>query len=101
MFIAWEDGRSGTASDIYIHRVNSSGPTTDVTGPVAQRFELLGIKPNPCRSRTSFRFALPESAPVDAAKARTCFLDKGKSAPPWRTPRPGISLDISQSSFKE
>jgi hypothetical protein len=67
---AWEDGRNGMSSDVFAQRLNSAGivPTTDVQmpRPRPRGFELIGIQPNPCWSRTEIRLVLPAAQPVTA-----------------------------------
>ena len=60
--IAWEDGRSGSASDIYAQRVTASGvvgPTTAVPDATSVGFALAAPRPNPSRAGATLAITLP------------------------------------------
>ena len=68
---AWDDGRGGMNSDVFVQRVTASGlvgpTTTGVWDERPSALAGLAVQPNPCRALTRLTFALARDEAVSVA----------------------------------
>jgi len=84
--MAWVDNRGGPQTDVYAHRIGSSG-STPTRVPTTPTGTILGQNhPNPFNPSTTIEYTLTARTPVkieifDAKGARVASLDEGMREP--------------------